>query len=654
MKKISVFFFLFVFCGNLFSQTDTTLKQKKDSLLFYYKTNTKDSLLLKKLKRATELASDIKDDSLIMQTNVKYGIQSYFKNKTEGLDFAQKNLNQLYINTKDSFALAKVYHYKALIHLINVKLDSSIYYYHQSKNISILIKDSLEVGRRLLSMSYTLNKSRDYLGSEILAIEGVKFLEPINDTRYLESLYIAIAVPLDNTGRYEEARSYYKKALEVNKKNPNKSRKIASQLNILNNIGRSYNKEKKYKKAISYLLEGLSFDDLEEKYPDQYQFLLGNLSVSYFNLGNKKIALEGYLKVLKSREKHNSTYNIAISHDILSYYYSEEKNFAKALFHARKSLEYSEKSGNIIRKLNSFSKLSNLESPKKAKIYFRKYIKLNDSLIKNERALKNQFARIRYETDKIDNENKTLKIENDNKQLEIEKEKQQKLIGFLLATASLLFLGISFLVFKNRRKKLAFETQLQKAEAREQERQQIAKSLHDEVAGDLRVLHQQLEQANQTEVANKLDVVKNNVRNLSHQLSSVHFDEVTFKDQMINLISDYFSANCKISINGLKENDWSKIANPIKRTLYLSARESIQNSKKHANATQIKIDLKQDKNNVYLTVKDNGVGFDLSAKVTGIGLKNQRERIEELKGKIEIISQINIGTTTKIEIPLNA
>ncbi len=654
MKKISVLFFLFVFCGNLFSQTKTTFQQKKDSILFYYNSNTKDKLLLKKLKRATELASEIKDDTLIMQTNVKFGLQSYLKKKTEGLDVAQKNLNQLYIKTKDSFALAKVYHYKALIHLINVKLDSSIYYYHQSKNISILIKDSLEVGRRLLSMSNILKNSRDYLGSEITAIEGIRFLEPIKDTRYLESLYIAVGISLDETKKHEEARRYYQKALEVNKKNPSKSRQKSSQLNIINNIGRSYINEKNYKTAIPYFLEGLTFKDLEKEFPEQYQLLLGNLSVAYFNLGNKKVALDGYFKVLKSREKHNFTYSLAISHDVISYYYYDAKNFEKALFHAKKSLEYSEKSGNLIRKLNSLSKLSNLETPQKAKIYFRKYIQLNDSLIKNERALKNQFARVRFETDKIDNENKTLKVENYNKQLEIEQEKQQKIIGFLLATGSLLILGISFLVFKNRRKKLAFEAQLQKAEARENERKQIAKSLHDEVAGDLRVLYQHLEQTNQLNIANKLNVVKNNVRNLSHQLSSVHFEEVSFKDQMINLISDYFSAKCKITINGLKENDWKAIANPIKRTLYLSTRESIQNSMKHATATQIKIALKQDKNNVYLTVEDNGVGFDLSEKANGIGLKNQRERIEELKGNIEIKSEINRGTTIKIEIPINA
>ncbi len=649
MKKLLPFF-LFLCSINLFAQTES--KQKQDAIQKYYKSTKKGKEHLEDLLRATELANEIQIDSLIMQTNVRYGLQSYYKKDTKGLDIAQRNLNALYLKSKDSFALAKVYHYKALIHLVNVKLDSSIYYYHQSKNISILIKDSLEVGRRLLSMANTLKGRRDYVGSEIAAIEGIRFLEPIKDTRYLESLYVAVGLSLNGTGKFEEAREYFNKALEVNKKNPSKSRRESSELNILNNIGMSYNLDNKFKEAVPYFLKGLSFKDIKQNYSYEYQRLLGNLSYSYLHLGEKEKALKGYYEVLKTREKKNDIYRMAISHDAISHYFILEKETRKALYHAKKSLEYSIQSGNTIRRLNALSKLSRLEKPSNAKIYYEKHIQLNDSLIANERKLKNQFARVRYETGKKEKENAILIVDNANKEIELEKEKQQKTISFLLAVASLLLLGISVLIFKNRQKKQAFEAQLQKVEAREEERQQIAKSLHDEVAGDLRMLHQQLSNNNQPEIAKSLHAVKENVRNLSHQLSSIHFEEVSFKDQVINLISDYFSLECKIAISGLKEYDWKKIKNPIKRTLYLSIRESLQNAQKYAQASQIKIELAQDKNKVYLTVKDNGQGFDSSKKAMGIGLKNLKERIEELNGSLGVESTKNEGTNIVIEIPL--
>ena len=171
-------------------------------------------------------------------------------------------------------------------------------------------------------------------------------------------------------------------------------------------------------------------------------------------------------------------------------------------------------------------------------------------------------------------------------------------------------LGLSFLVYRNRRKRLLFQSQLEKAEVREKERQQIAKSLHDEVAGDLRILHQKLENTQQFEEAKSLDSVKENVRNLSHQLSSVSFDEVSFKDQIINLISDYFSPSFKIKTSGIDVVNWEEIDNPIKRTLYLSIREAIQNTVKYAEASLVNLDFESVKKEVHLSIQDNGKGFD--------------------------------------------
>ena len=205
-----------------------------------------------------------------------------------------------------------------------------------------------------------------------------------------------------------------------------------------------------------------------------------------------------------------------------------------------------------------------------------------------------------------------------------------------------------------RRRKLLYQAQLEAAEARENERQQIAKSLHDEVAGDLRMLHKKLENSNLIAEAKKLNTVKDNVRNLSHQLSGVSFDEVSFKDQVINLVSDYFELDFKISVNGLHEYEWQYINDAIKRLLYLGIRESIQNCKKYAQASKIIINLTVQKNYVLLNITDNGIGFDTKISKKGIGLRNLQERVEDLNGTLNISSEIGSGTKTNIQIPLNA
>ena len=140
--------------------------------------------------------------------------------------------------------------------------------------------------------------------------------------------------------------------------------------------------------------------------------------------------------------------------------------------------------------------------------------------------IRNKFARISYETEKKEKENANLKVENSQKQADLENERQQKIIFGLIG---ILALVISVTYFRNRRKKLMYEAQLEKASAREEERQQIAKSLHDEVAGDLRLLYLKLTGAELENEAESVEKINDNVRNLSHQLSSVRFDETSDK-----------------------------------------------------------------------------------------------------------------------------
>lgn len=654
MKKNNCLIFLILFCGISFSQT-SLISQKKDSITYLLK-NAKGKSQLRDLKKAVLFAKELQMDSLIMVSNVAYGLQSFFKKKPEGLDFAQENLSKLYARSKDSFALAKVHHYKALFHLLNFKKDSSLYHYVESKNISILLKDSLAVGRRLLSMANLQRDGKDFLGSEVSSIDGLRFLEPIKDYKYSGSLYNNLGLVALRTGKYKEARTYFNKSKKVHQKNPSKRRKEIAGLYFLNNVGNSYYKEGNYSQAIFYYKKGLQYEGLSKKYLNIYTLLLNNLSNVYIQNENYDLVLSGLIESNKILLKENNIRLLGSNHFIQAKYYTSTNNNNQFIFHAKKALSYAKKSKHTRREAEVLSLLSesNTTNAKEANNYLKRYIKINDSLLKIERTIKDQFAKIRYETGKKEKENATLKIENEKKQLEIKQEKQQKTIGFLIATGSLLILAISIVVFRNRRKKLAFEAQLQKAEAREKERKQIAKSLHDEVAGDIRVIHQQLEKNNQLEIAENLDKVKNTVRNLSHQLSSVSFEEVSFKDQIINLLSDYFSLTFKIKVEGMNDVTWSAIENPIKRTLFLSVRECIQNSVKHANATEMNIAFVEQKNSLQLCIADNGNGFDSSQKKKGIGLMNLKERIEELNGQLLTDSELEKGTKITIEIPLNA
>ncbi|WP_028889804.1 tetratricopeptide repeat-containing sensor histidine kinase [Tenacibaculum ovolyticum] len=647
MLKFFLSSFLCFFLQSSYSQNEDI-----DSVFFYLKKsdnfyNTKKTTFLKK---AVFFAKKSNVDSLIRKTNIQLGVHSFYNNLIDDLSFVNKNISKLYIKTKDSTLLAKHLHFKALEQKILVNVDSAFYYYHQSKNISRQLNDSLAVGRRLLSIANLQREAKDYLGSEISSIEALKYLEPIKSFKYLEITYNILGIVSEELKQKNTALEYYNKSLKYNNLNKND----IGYLYIINNLGFLYQNSNQHKKAIQYFLKGLTFDSIKEKYPIQYAFLLENLAASNFLLGNKTNVLKQYNEVLKIREKINNISDGSLTHINISDYYKDLNQNKKALFHSNEALKYAKQTHNNKKWLEALENLSELTKGEQSKKYLQQYIKLNDSLFDKERQLKNQFAKIRYETDKKEKENVVLKSENEKKQVEIVYHKQQQTIGWLAAASGLLLFGVSVLFFFFRRKKLLYRAQLERIEAREHERQQIAKSLHDEVAGDLRLLHQKLEKSNLLEEAQKLDAVKENVRNLSHQLSSISFDKVSFRDQIINLVSDYFELDFRIKVSGLQEYNWITINDSIKRLLYLSTRESVQNCKKHAKASKIVIDFAIQKNYVLLSITDNGIGFDANISKKGIGLQNLQERVEELSGSLDIKSEVGNGTKTSIQIPLNA
>ena len=82
--------------------------------------------------------------------------------------------------------------------------------------------------------------------------------------------------------------------------------------------------------------------------------------------------------------------------------------------------------------------------------------------------------------------------------------------------------------------------------------------------------------------------------------------------------------------------------------------ELVNNSLKHADANQINITLSQTEVNLYLTVQDNGKGFDLQEVIanpaSGIGIRNIESRLSVIDGKVEFDVKKGKGSAIKIEV----
>ena len=95
-----------------------------------------------------------------------------------------------------------------------------------------------------------------------------------------------------------------------------------------------------------------------------------------------------------------------------------------------------------------------------------------------------------------------------------------------------------------------------------------------------------------------------------------------------------------------------RLSKTIEIEIYRVVQEALNNILKHAQATHVVVKIRGDQDGFYLTIQDNGKGFDptLAEKSGGFGLRNIRERIHQVGGKVCLETASGQGTALHIEI----
>lgn len=91
----------------------------------------------------------------------------------------------------------------------------------------------------------------------------------------------------------------------------------------------------------------------------------------------------------------------------------------------------------------------------------------------------------------------------------------------------------------------------------------------------------------------------------------------------------------------------------VRHNVFLAYKEALTNSLKHAQASMVCVELSCDQSRCQITISDNGKGFaSETMRSGGTGLKNMRQRMEEIGGGFEMESQPDQGTTIRLYFPL--
>lgn len=196
-----------------------------------------------------------------------------------------------------------------------------------------------------------------------------------------------------------------------------------------------------------------------------------------------------------------------------------------------------------------------------------------------------------------------------------------------------------------------------------QERNRIARDIHDSLGHALTALNVQLQTTarlwqvnpekaksffNQAQRLGELAIkeVRQSVRALQADAR-----ESQPLEQVIESLVQDFRQGTGIQTYTSIDLHW-RLPSQTLKAIYRIVQEALTNICKHAEATQVRIQLSDTSNTVCLAIEDNGSGFELDQDPNGFGLRSMQERAAALKGFCYIASQPGAGCRITVELPI--
>jgi len=529
--------------------------------------------------------------------------------------------------------LGDYYYEKAEIDYYNKKYNSSFSLFNSSFQEFIAHKNPEKASRALAFQAIIQTIEGDYFGSEKTSTEALSLIQKskISNDNLLVSIYNQIALNKEYQKDFASSTFWYELAEKKNK-DPYNS------LVILNNIAVGFYEQGKYDKAIIILkkINSKKIDSLELK-----ARIIDNLSYVMFLKNKNYKAEKGLFVALKIREKEKDLWGQNASHAHLAKYFLE-KNPEKSIYHSRKMFEIAKQLDSPDDQLEALQKLIALEPSEKSKFYFSKYQKINDGLQTARSKAKNQFALIRYETEKEKTENAQNKIKILNRN-----------IALLLLFSTII---ISIFWYRKRKKQTEREKELLKQEKEIEVKNtqlKFSKKVHDVVANGLYQTMVEIQNMDNLPKENILDKLEN-LYEKSRDISNENPQEKTlnFSEKISEMLSSFSCKEIKVLIIGNSENYWKLLSEISKKELFYILRELMVNMKKHSLATAVVLKFEINNNIFSIKYTDNGVGIKDFEKKYGSGIQNTENRIAKINGDINFEKNPKGGLIVNMNIPL--
>lgn len=595
-------------------------------------------------------------------------LQSFY---AKGLDIAQ--------DAKDPYLISKIYGEYSILYYNNYNIKKAIEYVNKAEDA---VKKAQGKEAEDFHMDLLYRKGT-YLGAQGNIEEQQEYYlalipkgEEAKNYKVLSNVHIGLGTLYYNQKEHTNSEKYFLKALGDLEKMEAPSRSFS---NVYLKLAMLKLDLGEIDKVAMYLEKAKN--DVENKVVSIVS------QANYYNyLGRvqriKKqddLALISYHKSLELARSYGNIHSITNNLIELGGIYRDQKLYKKAHPYYAEFLEITKNIEDQSLRLTALKNMGRLENElgnySQAFQNLNEYITLSDSLREVDVTQKILQLEKQFESAQKEQKITKLQLENERKEWQI----KQNFLWILACIISIIVLGaLTILLYRNTRnqrllieqEKNIHQMELGRIEQKNQinilssliqgtetERQRLGRDLHDGLGGLLSGIKLKINNLNsdtsavlQSEVKADLDEVIQEMRFISQSL----LPDLLAKYGLEVALEQYCKRLSKSDIViEFQSIHYKGLADKEKELMfYRIAQELINNAMKHANANEIFVQLQQNDQEISLTVEDDGVGWDNAEISEGSGLMNLKNRVNFLKGNLEISSKIGDGTSAYINIPV--
>lgn len=553
---------------------------------------------------------------------------------------------------------------------------------------------------RIMSMSY--EAQGDYTDALKYSLQALELWREIEDKSKIANTINGIGIIYDQQGIFDQALKHYNEAYEIYKELGDEQ--SLAMMNV--NLGILFKAQGQYKQVIEhYKAAYQTYKKL--KIPEETAFCEANLGSIYYytkqydsciyysekaekallaqnnlqflpvaqaNAGlgllaqNKlKEAKNYFLKALETHRKFGNKKETSFVLIHLARLYqkqgrdneayqaiTEAKQLAKSINSPQQHMDASKLLSEYYAKSGDF---------KNAHQEYLNYSTMKDTLFQEQKNKEITNHQVRYETQRKEQAIELLTQENQINELALKQRNLYLIIALLLVAITTFTAGFIHRTRKLKEQQLKKEAEMQaellRLEAQnelQKDRLRISRDLHDNIGANLTYIHTTVNvlHSDDKHLEDIKSLVNDTISELRRTVWMINKPSITLDEWLVKL-REYYSRVDKIKIisNIAEETENQTLTSKEGTALFRIIQEATNNSLKHGNASNIRVIIASESNQLRIEIKDDGVGFSHAQIKAGFGLNNMAQHALDIEADYKLNSTKNKGTSVHIKLNIN-